>query len=146
MAALVRLVRGPRHASAYECSLENFLFFALARFPLGNLEHSFVPTSYLAVIFSVSGLLLSTENWILREMSISVGAMPGSTVFLRQYFGGHGRIAHIFYDAADSNPEVLLSLLLQNGEACPVDASGYSFALRSSHLENWTLLPRASRG
>ena len=24
-----------------------------------------------------------------------------------------------------------------NGEACPVDASECSFALRSSHLENW---------
>ena len=56
---------------------------------------------------------------------------------LRQYFGGHGRISHIFYFAADSNPEVLLTLLLQNGGACPVDASGCSFALRRSHLENW---------
>ena len=42
-----------------------------------------------------------------------------------------------FYVAADSNPEVLLSLLLQNGEACPVDAPGCSVAVRSSHLENW---------
>ena len=56
---------------------------------------------------------------------------------LRLYFGGYGRISHIFYVAADSNPEVLLSLQLQNGEVCPVDASGCSFALRSSHLENW---------
>ena len=46
-----------------------------------------------------------------------------------------GRISHIFYVAADSNPEVLLG-----GAACPVDASGCSFALRSSHLENWKFL------
>ena len=59
------------------------------------------------------------------------------THVLRQYVGGSGRITHIFYVAADSNPEVFLSLLLQNGEACTVDASGCSFALRSSHLENW---------
>ena len=44
---------------------------------------------------------------------------------------------HIFHVAADSNPEVLLSLLLQNGEPCPVDASGCSFTQRGSHLENW---------
>ena len=29
-------------------------------------------------------------------------------------------VGHIFYVAADSNSEVLLSLLLQNGESCPV--------------------------
>ena len=68
------------------------------------------------------------------------------------HFGGYGRIAHFFYVAADSNPEVLLSLLLQNGEACPVDASGCRFALRSSHLENWkyyssfTWLTRVTKG
>ena len=56
---------------------------------------------------------------------------------LRQYLA-FGRISHNFYVAADSNPEVLLSLLLQNGEACPVDASGCSFALRSSHQEMWS--------
>ena len=57
--------------------------------------------------------------------------------FLRPYFGGYGRFSHLFYVAADSNPEVLFSLLLQNGEACPVDASGCSFAQRGSRLENW---------
>ena len=56
---------------------------------------------------------------------------------MQQYFGGCGRIAHIFYVAAGSNPEVLLSLLLRNGEACPVDAFGCSFAPRSSHMDNW---------
>ena len=44
------------------------------------------------------------------------------THVLRQYFGGYGRIAHIFHVASDSNCEVLLFFLVQNGEACPVDA------------------------
>ena len=90
---------------------------------------------FLAVIVpGVWVLLRSTEIWIFRGMSISVGA---NALFdkwihaLRQYFGGFGRTSHIFYVAADSNPEVLL------GGECPVDASGCSFALRSSHLENW---------
>ena len=97
-------------------------------------------TLYLAVIVpGVWVLLLSTKiefygrflfSWVqyLVQQWIHV---------LRQYFGGYGRISHIFYVAADSNPEVLLSLLLQKGEVCPVDASGCSFALRSSHLEIW---------
>ena len=34
-AALGRLGRGPRHASAYECSLKNFSFLSLALFALG---------------------------------------------------------------------------------------------------------------
>ena len=32
---------------------------------------------------------------------------------MRQYLGGYGRIVHIFYVAADSNPEVLLSLMFR---------------------------------
>ena len=69
-------------------------------------------------------------------MTWSTGAMLGSTVEwgLRQYLA-FGRISHNFYVAADSNPDVWLTLLLQNGEACSVDASGCSFALRSSHQD-----------
>ena len=69
-----------------------------------------------------------------------MGAILGSTVdtcSASVLVCGSGRISHIFYVAADSDPEVLLSLLLQNGDVCPVDASGCSFASRSSHLENW---------
>ena len=101
------------------------------------------------------GVAHEYENWILREMTVFVGSgymFCVSTLVAR-------RISHIFYVAADSNPEVLLSLLLQNGEGCPVDASGCSFdqfslllqngegcpvdasgcsfAQRGSHLENW---------
>ena len=56
---------------------------------------------------------------------------------MQQYFGGYGRIAHIFYVAADSNPEVLLFLLLQNGEACPVDAFWLQFRSAQFVLGNW---------
>ena len=57
---------------------------------------------------------------------------------LRQYFG-YGRISHIFYDAADSIPVCVSSPFTLNGEECPVDASGCSFAPRSSHLDHWTI-------
>ena len=82
------------------------------------------------------------ENWISREMSVLVVAILGSTdtCFATVLF------AHFFYVAADSNPEVLLSLLLQNGEACPVDASGCSFALRSLHLETWKCFSTSDDG
>ena len=129
---------GPRHASAYGCFSKNFLSFVLALFALGIwciISIDLVPGSHCSLRLV---LLRSTENWISREMSISVGAMLGSTLdtCYASVFWGYGRIAHIFYVAAGSNTEVLLSLLLKE-EACPVDASGCSFALRSSHLEYW---------
>ena len=48
MAALVRLGRGPRHASAYECSWKVFLSSALAQFALGicNISIVLVPGSH----------------------------------------------------------------------------------------------------
>ena len=84
-------------------------------------------------------LLLSTENWIFREMSVFLGAMLGSTVdTVYESTLTFGRIAHIFYVAADSNPDSDSSPFGLNGEECPVDASGCSFAPRCSHLEYWT--------
>ena len=81
----------------------------------------------------------NTDYLILREMTLSMGAMLGSTVdALSATVFAFRRILHNFYVAADSNPEVLLSLLLQNGEAGPVDASGCSYALHSSHEETWS--------
>ena len=59
-------------------------------------------------------------------------------MLVRQYLGGFGRFSHIFYVAADSNPDSVSSPFGFNGEVCPVDASGCSFAPRSSHLQNWT--------
>ena len=50
-----------------------------------------------------------------------------------------GHISHIFYVAANSNPDSVSSPSGLNGEVCPVDASGCSFAPRSSHVEIWTL-------
>ena len=106
---------------------------------------------YLAVIVpGVWALLRSMEKWIFREiLSPWVQCLVRQWIHaLRQYFGGSGRISHILYVAADSDPEVLLSRFFfwQNGEACPVDASGCSFALRSSHVESWKSFLRASRG
>ena len=65
---------------------------------------------YLAVIVpGVWVLLYSSEIWILREMSISVGAMLGSTVdTCSASVRGFGRISHIFYVATDSDPEAFL--------------------------------------
>ena len=54
------------------------------------------------------------------------GAMLGlavntSSASVRDAFG---RIAHNFHVAVDSNPVVWVSVLVQNGEVCSVDASG----------------------
>ena len=71
-------------------------------------------------------LLLNTENWIFREMFVFLGAMLGSTV-VTVYAStlAFGRTAHIFYVAADSNPDSVFSPFGLNGEECPVDASGW---------------------
>ena len=80
MAALVRPGRGPRHTSAYGCSSKNFLSFALVLFAQGIwciISVDLVPGSHCSLRLV---LRRSAENWISREMSISVGAMLGSTV------------------------------------------------------------------
>ena len=125
---------GPRHASAYGCFWKNFLSFVLMQFALGI----WCIISVVLVSGShCSGRLGIAEEYGNLDFSGDV-YFRGVQCFirqwihaLRQYFGGFGRTSHIFYVAADSNPEVLL------GEECPVDASGCSFALRSSHLETW---------
>ena len=79
------------------------------------------------------------ENWILREILFFLGAMLGSTVgTVHASTLTFGSISHIFFVAADSNPDCVSSPFGLNGEECPVDASGCSFAPRSSHLEYWT--------
>ena len=59
-----------------------------------------------------------------REMTLSGCAMLVSTVDtgLRQYLAP-GRISHNFYVDLDSDPEIFLSVLTQNGEVCSADAS-----------------------
>ena len=100
--------------------------------------------------FRASGCCLSsTENWILTGDFCLRGC--GTWFDSRYMFCDSTLVAMdefhtFFYDAADSNPEVLLSLLLQNGEVCPVDASGCSFAQRGSHWETWKSFLRASLG
>ena len=90
---------------------KNFLSFVLAQFALGIC--AFFPLSlYLAVI--IPGV------WVLQRSS-EIGIFSGRCLFplvqcfvqqwihaLRQYFGGFGRTSHIFYVAADSNPEAFL--------------------------------------
>ena len=56
MAALVNLRRGPRHASAYGCSSENILSFALALFALGIWCISSVDPCTWQSLFSASGV------------------------------------------------------------------------------------------
>ena len=51
-------------------------------------------------------------------------------------------ISHIFYVAADSNPDSVSSPFGLNGEVCPVDAS---VAVWLSHLETLDLFLRVSR-
>ena len=94
---------------------------------------------YLAVLVPcVWALLMSTENWILREILFS-WVMLGSTVdTVHVSTLAFGSISHLFIVAADSNPDCVSSPFGLNGEECPVDASGCSFAPRSSHLECWT--------
>ena len=101
------LGRGPRHASACVCFWKNFLSYVLAQFALG-IWCIFSVSSYLAVFVpGVWVLLMSLESWIFRQMSLSmVQCLVRQWIHaLRQYSGGFGRISHIFYDAADSNPE-----------------------------------------
>ena len=87
-------------------------------------------TLYLAVLFqSVWVLLLSLEGLDFAGDSCFVGAILGSTVDTRSatvLWWLWTNFTH-FCVGADSNADVLLSLLLQNGEACPVDASGCSW-------------------
>ena len=52
-------------------------------------------------------------------------------------------ISHIFYVAADSIPDCVSCPFGLNGEECPVDASGCSFAPRSSHLDHWMIFSMA---
>ena len=81
---------------------------------------------YLAVLVPcVWALLMSTENWIFREILVQcLGFDSGYSSC--EYFG-FGSISHIFFVAADSNPDCVSSPFGLNGEECPVDASGCSF-------------------
>ena len=51
-----------------------------------------------------------------------------------------------FYVDVGSDLRCSVSVLAQNGEVCSADASAFSPGMRVQHLENWTLLLRASRG
>ena len=113
----------------------NFLFYVAcqaALFALGKLD-TFPLPSYLSALVRCLGVACGALRFGFFGRSC---VLLGSTVDTCSSRGS-GRISHIFYVAANSNPEVLLSLLLQNRQACPVDASGCSSAQRGSHLENW---------
>ena len=94
----------------------NFMHFLLARFPSGNLEHSFVATSYLTVC-SVSGCCLrSTENWILREI---LRLLVLKAWFNSGYMFCNSTVwtnLHKFPCDGDSNPEVSFFVLRLKGE------------------------------
>ena len=130
----------PRHASVYGGFEKFVLSFALARLAR-EIWYIISVVLYLAVIvLGVWVLLRSTENWILREMTFFVGAMLGSAVdTVHASTLAFRSISHIFYVAADSIPDCVSSPFGLNGEECPVDASGCSFAPRSSHLDHWMI-------
>ena len=83
---------------------------------------------------------------IFREMSLSMGAMLGSTVdtyyasvlwWLRKYFA-------LFLRCGGLESLSVLSPFGLNGERCPVDASGCCLALRGSHFETLDFFLRGS--
>ena len=80
-----------------------------------------------SLVSGVWVLLVEFRYWIFREMLAAFlwSAMLGSTVntYSASVRDAFGRIAHNFCVAVDSNPEVLVSVLVQNGEVCSVDAS-----------------------
>ena len=126
---------GPRHASVYGGFLKFVLSFALARFAreiwciiLVVLEPRSSCSVCLGVAYEYRKLDSSAD-------SVFLGAMLGATVdTVHASTLAFGSISHIFFVAADSNPDCVSSPFGLNGEECPVDASGYSFAPRSSHL------------
>ena len=123
-----RLSLGPSSCVNLRWLLENFLLFLHAWSALGNLEHYFVAALYLAVLFPVSGCCSWSTGigFFGRRCCLSLGR--NAWLDLEYLFcistGLSERIAHKFYVAVDSNPEVWVSVLAQNVEVCFVDASG----------------------
>ena len=84
----------------------------------------------------------------LGEMTLSGGAMLGSTVDTGVC--DSTSLLDEFHTIStfdvDSDPEVFLSVLTQNGEVCLADASARSPLVRCSHLELWKLFSWHPRG
>ena len=102
-----------------------------------NLVHCFLYASYLAVTFPVCGVLLSEYSigFFGRFFSYSCSLfLVRQWIHVLHQYWAFGRIAHIFYVAADSNPDCVSSPFGLNGEECSVDASGCSFAPRQFAL------------
>ena len=101
----------------------------------GNLVHSSSTTILGIWVLHVEYGTLDSS-----EMTLSGCAMLGSAWIrgLRQYLAFE-RISHNFYVDVDSDPEVFLSFLTWNGEACSADASARCPLVRCSHLELWKL-------
>ena len=88
------------------------------------------------------GVAFGVQHWIFLEiLRLLVGAFLGSTVdTCSASVTGRSEELHTFSTfAADSIPDCVSSPFGLNGEECPVDASGCSFAPRSSHLDHWTI-------
>ena len=100
---------GPRHAPVYGCYWKNFLSLVHALFALGIWCIISVSLSLAVNVPGVWVLLMSTKiGFFGRRLSSWEQCLVLQWIHaLRQYFG-YGRVSHIFYDAADLNPDAFL--------------------------------------
>ena len=110
-----RLSLGNRHVSLRRLrSLSFWLQFACSRLEFGTLfPLRFVPDSHVPCVLALP--LECSIGFFGRFFSYSWAQfLVRQWIHVLHQYWVFGRIAHIFYVAADSNPEVLLSYLLQN--------------------------------
>ena len=137
---------GPSSCVSPRMLLENFLSFALALFALEIWCFISIILVSGSQCSSVWVLLMSAKIGIFDKCLFFVGAILGSTVDTcsASVLLVALDVFHTFSTLRRTRIlKCFFSLLLQNGEACPVDASGCSLALRSSHLENLEVLIRS---
>ena len=133
---------GPSSRQSTEALRSLYFLVAVCVVRTWNLVNYFLYSSYLAVTFPVCGCCLWSTAF---DFSGDSSATRGRFLLVRQWihvlhqYWAIGRIAHIFYVAADFILDCVSSPFGLNGEECPVDASGCSFAPRSSNLEYWTI-------
>ena len=125
----LRLSRGTSSCARPRRLLEDFLILGCSRCSHLEIGTVFLYDLYLAVFISMSGCCVwDAEHWILREVTLAVAQCLARRWLhvLRQYLA-FGRIAHIFYVAMDSNPEV--SGLRSHAEWSRVLSRCFSFSL-----------------
>ena len=117
--------------------MEDFLILGCSRCSHLEIGTVFLYDLYLAVFISMSGCCVwDAEHWILREVTLAVAQCLARRWLhvLRQYLA-FGRIAHIFYVAMDSNPEVSWSSFSRRMEQSAQPMLQFQSWLRCSHQE-----------